>query len=225
MRSPRFRGDLPLTADPAQAPWRNIPPVVAAQDRYGKALPAARTEIRSLWTERHLYFLFASHYEHMHLQKPAKPKEESWGLWDYDVVEVFIGWDPSRIHAYKEFEVSPQGEWVDLDIDRSRKPPAVDWTWNSGFEFQTRVEPNKKIWFCEMRIPWKSIDPRPPAAGNVLRLNLYRIEGPPPRRKFIAWSPVFNESFHTPERFGTLQLIDEQDQRKRGLAAGGPQRP
>jgi hypothetical protein len=58
-----------------------------------------------------------------------------------------------------------------------------------------------------MRIPWTAIDPRPPAAGNELRLNLYRVEGAPPARKFIAWRPVNSDSFHTPEAFGTLRLV------------------
>jgi hypothetical protein len=58
-----------------------------------------------------------------------------------------------------------------------------------------------------MQIPWKAIDPRTIAAGNELRLNLYRIEGGPVKRKFIAWQPVQSESYHTPEKFGRLRLV------------------
>ena len=37
-------------------------------------------------------------------------------LWDRDVAEAFLQPDPSRAHYYREFEVSPNGMWIDLDI-------------------------------------------------------------------------------------------------------------
>jgi hypothetical protein len=198
--------DFPLTADPAAPQWRDAPSVVTSAGRNGEPLANADTEIRSRWTDRNLYFLFTSRYESMHLKPQPSTKTETWGLWDYDVVEVFIGHDAQNIGRYKEFEVSPQGEWVDLDVDRSRPGKHVDWLWNSGFRFQTDIDSSRKIWRCEMQIPWKAIDPRPPATGNQLRLNLYRIEGAPPNRRYIAWRPVHSPSFHTPEAFGTLRL-------------------
>lgn len=200
------KADFPLTADPRSEVWAAAPSVTTSQDRYGKPVPGAETTIRSRWTGRHLYFLFVSRYETLHL-KPNPSKEETWGLWDYDVVEVFIGHDFEKIHLYKEFEVSPQNEWVDLDVDKSRgEGKSVDWKWNSGFESRTRIDESSRTWICEMRIPWTSIDVRTPRAGNELRLNLYRIEGAPPNRKFIAWQPVHAQSYHTPERFGRLRL-------------------
>jgi hypothetical protein len=39
-----------------------------------------------------------------------------------------------------------------------------------------------------------------------MRINLYRIEGPPPNRKFIAWQPTGSASYHVPEAFGRLRL-------------------
>ena len=119
--------------------WRKAPLAVAAQDRFGKPLPEARTEIRSLWTGTDLYFLFTSKYESMYLRPVPQLDKETHGLWDFDVVEVFIGHDLERPHLYKEFEVSPRGEWVDLDVDKS-KTEIADWKWNSGFEFKTKVD-------------------------------------------------------------------------------------
>lgn len=195
----------PLEADPTGALWRKAPMVVAAQDRYGKPLPEARTEIRSLWTGDDLYFLFSSKYESMYLRPVAQPEKETYGLWDFDVVEVFIGDDLKRINLYKEFEVSPRGEWVDLDIDKS-KMNADGWKWDSGFTFKTRIDEAAKIWHCVMKIPWKSIAAAAPKAGQEFRLNLYRIEGGPEPRKYITWQAVQSPSFHTPEAFGRLRL-------------------
>lgn len=206
-RTRQIKADFPLTANPKNAVWAAAPSVTTSHDRYGKPVTGAETVIRSRWTEKHLYFLFVSRYETLHLKSNPSVKEETWGLWDYDVVEVFIGHDLERIHLYKEFEVSPQNEWVDLDVDKSKgEGKTVDWKWNSGFESRTRVDEAAKTWICEMRIPWPSIDARKPRAGNELRLNLYRIEGAPPNRKFIAWQPVQALSYHTPERFGRLRL-------------------
>ena len=36
------------------------------------------------------------------------------GLWDRDVVEIFIAPDVNEPRRYYEFEAAPNGEWVDL---------------------------------------------------------------------------------------------------------------
>ncbi|MGH9632678.1 MAG: carbohydrate-binding family 9-like protein [Bryobacteraceae bacterium] len=182
--------------------------MIAATDPYGRPIPGARTEIRSLWTADNLYFLFVSRFENLYLRPNPTPQKEAWGLWEYDVAEVFIGHDLTNIHLYKEFEVSPEGEYIDLDVNRRRKGKEVDWLWNSAFNYKTHIDRERKVWICEMQIPWKSIDTRVPAAGNELRLNLYRIEGGPKNRKYIVWRPVDNPSYHTPEKFGRLRLVE-----------------
>ncbi len=37
-------------------------------DRYGKLVPGAETVVRSRWTDGHLYFLFTSHFNDLHLK-------------------------------------------------------------------------------------------------------------------------------------------------------------
>ncbi|MFO0970651.1 MAG: carbohydrate-binding family 9-like protein [Gemmataceae bacterium] len=200
------RTDFDLAADPASPQWKRAPRVVTTTGRFAESQPEARTEIRSRWTGKYLYFLFISKYQSLYLKPNPSTTQETHGLWDYDVVEVFIGHDLNNINLYKEFEVSPQNEWVDLDVDRSRQGKEVDWLWNSGFQFRSRIDANAKVWFCEMRIPWTSIDSGSAAPGRQYRLNLYRIEGGPDPRKYIAWRPVNSPSYHTPEAFGRLRL-------------------
>jgi hypothetical protein len=177
MQSRHAPNDFPITADPNSAAWKGITVVVTSQDRYGKPIDGARTEIRSRWTAGNLYFLFISNYQDMYLRENPSTSTETYGIWDWDVVEVFIGSDLSYIGRYFEFEVTPQGEWVDLDIDRRRQSKAIEWTWNSGFRSKAVVDRNKKIWYCEMQIPWKAIEAPDPKPGQEFRLNLYRIEG------------------------------------------------
>jgi hypothetical protein len=45
-----------------------------------------------------------------------------------------------------------------------------------------------------------------PENGRRLRVNFYRIEGPPPDRTYLNWQPVNNQTFHTPEAFGWMRL-------------------
>jgi hypothetical protein len=63
-----------------------------------------------------------------------------------------------------------------------------------------------------MRIPYSSIDSRAAAAGNTLRINLFRSQGPDSARHQIAWQAPMSNSFHVPERFGLLKLV-KQDAR------------
>ena len=60
-----------------------------------------------------------------------------------------------------------------------------------------------------MRIPYSAMDTRPAAAGNTLRINLFRSGGPPTRPYGIAWQPTMSKTFHVPEKFGLIKLVEE----------------
>jgi len=199
--------DFPLTANPKAPQWKDAPTVVAENGPRGEPVPGHRTDIRSRWTSANIYFLFVCPYRELHLKpKPSRTTETN-QLWNWDVAEVFVGSDFEHIARYKEFEVSPQGEWVDLDIDRVNPLPEGGWLWNSGFRVKARVDARHRIWYGEMRIPLLSIDSRPPVAGLEMRINFYRCQGREPGRKFIAWQPTGEGNFHVPQAFGRLKLI------------------
>jgi hypothetical protein len=200
------RRPFALTADPRARAWRDVPAVRAERDRFGARVPGHRTEIRSRWTAESLYLLFACPYEELHLKPRPVTTRETDRLWDWDVAEAFLGAEGGEEGRYREFQVSPQGEWVDLAIDRTRTPPRHDRRWDSGFEVMARISEREKTWFGEMRIPLAAIDPRPPRPGQALRANFLRIQGPPARRVFLNWQVVNSETFHTPSAFGRLRL-------------------
>jgi hypothetical protein len=208
MESTKADKDVPLTTNPGSSFWRASLPVYAEKDTYGKPLPRYRTEIRSRWTKNNLYFLFICPYEKLHLKPSPNTKNETFQLWDWDVAEVFIGSDFQNIRHYKEFEVSPRGEWIDLDIDLSKPHHEEGWKWNSGFQVAARIDHRARIWYAAVRIPFSAVDQRPSADGITFRVNLFRSQGPD--HKLIVWQPTMSDTFHVPERFGILKLVEQQ---------------
>ena len=206
MISVHATSDVALDTKADSTFWQGARPVTADKNNFGKLVPGFATEIRSRWTDGNLYFLFTCPYQELYLKPNPVTATETNELWNWDVAEVFIGADFKNIKRYREFEVSPQSEWVDLDIDRASKHPEDGWTWNSGFKVATRIDKANKIWYAALRIPWKSIDARPPQNGAEFRMNLYLSEGPRSNHKAITWQPTMDNSFHVPERFGLLRL-------------------
>lgn len=199
--------DPSLDTNPKSSFWSGSESTYMEADTYGKSLPKYRTEIRTRWTKKNLYILFICPYEEMNLKPNPDTLGETYELWNWDVAEAFIGADFNNIRRYKEFELSPQGEWVDLDIDLSQPHHEDGWKWNSGLEVSARIDKPARVWYGAMRIPYAAIDTRPAAAGNTLRINLFRCQGPSATRKYIAWQATMGDSFHVPERFGTLRLV------------------
>jgi hypothetical protein len=198
--------DITLSTNPASPFWSAALPIYAEVDNDGNVLPEYRTEIRTRWTGENIYFLFICPYKSLYLKPEPNAAKETNELWNWNVAEVFIGSDFKEIKRYKEFEVSPQNEWVDLDIDLKSPHHEDGWLWNSGLEHAARIDDAKHVWYVAMKIPFKAIDSRPPSRGNFFRVNLYRTEGTPPNSKQIMWQPVMSNSFHIPERFGLLRL-------------------
>ncbi len=199
--------DPHLDTNPASSFWRGSEPVYMTRNAHGKSEPKYRTETRTRWTSQNLYILFVCPYENLYLKPSPNSTAETNELWNWDVAEAFIGTDFKNIRRYKEFELSPQGEWVDLDIDLNKPNDEDGWKWNSGLEVSARIDAAAHVWYGAMRIPYKAIDSRPAAAGNMLRINLFRCQGASPNRKYLAWQPPMRDSFHTPEKFGILELV------------------
>jgi hypothetical protein len=199
--------DAPLSTDPHSAFWQKSKVVLADKSASGKPVAGAPLQVRSRWTSKNLYFLFVCPYEELYLKPSPDTAKETYELWNWDVAEVFIGSDFKDIQRYKEFEVSPQGEWIDLDVNLHNPHHEEGWVWNSHFEFSARIDPAHHLWYAAMRIPVSDVDSRPAAAGNQLRVNFYQSQASPAHGRNVAWQPTMSGTFHVPERFGTLELV------------------
>lgn len=201
-RAMRIAVDFELRADhPA---WDTAPPIeMDRQSLRGEAVPAMSTEVRVLWSDRFLYLRYNCPSTELTVFDDEPPSgRERVGLWDRDVVEAFIGPDLSKRNKYLEFELAPNGEHLDLDIDLPDKSLA----WSS--EFDVGVELRKNHWVGMMRIPLSSIAEQRPKAGDRWRLNLYRCDRA--NRVFLAYRPTLVSTFHRPERFGVLQFVEPE---------------
>ena len=202
--------DVEPSADPSSAFWRDIRGVFIETSILGGAVPNLRAEVRSRWTKDNLYFLFIGPYEALNLKPDPDTAVETYKLWEWDCFEAYVGADFENINRYREFQMSPQGEFLDLDIDASVPKPG--WSderlWNSGMKVKARIDKDRKIWVGEMRIPIAAIDKRPAKAGNEMRVNLFRQDGKTPKRDFLAWQTTGVWNPHHPEKFGRLRLIE-----------------
>jgi alpha-galactosidase len=104
--------------------------------------------------------------------------------------------------SYKEFEIAPNGMWIDLDIIPSGRGDL-----RSGMTRSVHVDEKRKIWTAELAIPMKALTKNfdPSAAWRV---NFYRVEGKVEPREYMAWQPTMSPqpNFHVPEKFGRLRF-------------------
>jgi hypothetical protein len=197
-----------LSTDPGSPMWRTARSATIARD-CSRALdyPDLKTEVRGFWTDADLYFLFISPYRSLNVFLPAANDAARRGLWDRDVVEMFLGDDWDNIRHYREFEIAPTGDWIDLAIDLDR--PNANPDWRSRWQTSARIDQRAKIWYAACRIPLSSITDKKIEPGARWRANLYRIDGdgPDSQRRFMCWQPTCvtnRDPNHVPEHFGTL---------------------
>jgi len=187
-----------------RAKWVKFEHDVSAKSNY----PKAATRVSALWTERYIYFAFWCRYDTLNVYEGEDIVKERWELWNRDVAEVFLNPQPERISHYYEFEVAPNNQWIDLEIEK-KNSPFNDASWNSGFEHATRIDTENHVWTAEMRIPLSAVKADSLHPGTTWRVNFFRAAGlgGDERRMFLAWSTIPNgHTFHVPSRFGILRF-------------------
>ncbi len=198
-------GNPGTDTDPLSAFWRDAAITRMTDDAYGNKIAHHGTEIYSRWDAANLYFLFVCPYQELHLKPNPVTDRPTPGLWNWDVAEAFIGAPEDPIDRYKEFEISPQAEWLDLDIDLKQPDKVALTSWKSGFQVDARIVPETSTWYGSMRIPYAALEAGVAEPGSLLRINFFRSQGTKPVE--MAWQPPMQPSFHAPEKFGTLKLV------------------
>jgi len=183
--------------------WQRASPVTFDSDwQERNPDPGRETQVRALWTRQHLYLRFECHYRELFMFEDSDPGGRRDHLWDRDVAEAFLQPDPAQEHFYREFEVSPNGMWVDLDIFTGGRADL-----KSGLRHSVVRDEKSRVWTAELAIPMKSLTTRfDPAA--IWRANFYRVEGKKEPRAYLAWQPTHTPqpNFHVPSAFGKLRF-------------------
>lgn len=198
-----YAGSLEDFGFPQAGAWSNAEPVRFDTDWQGKnGDPQRSTEVRLLWTAETLYLKFVSRYRVITVFADAEPNGRRDKLWDRDVAEVFLQPDPNTLRQYKEFEVSPNGYWIDLDIDNGALADL-----KSGLKRRVVVDESAKTWTAELAIPMKCLLPHFDSRATW-RVNFYRVEGAAEPRFYSSWQPTntAQPNFHVPELFGYLKF-------------------
>ncbi len=180
------------------------------------------TQVKMLWDEGHLYFLFTM--VDADVWSTFSNRDDQ--LWQEEVVEIFIDPDGDGLD-YAEIEVNPLNAVFDLLLSAPWGDGGRGFAqWNPEFTSAVGIQgtlndgsDEDQGWTVEIALPWEALgtDIRnvmngralPPASGDSWRLNLYRFErlredGAVTVAEASAWSTVGVNDFHRPDRFGQL---------------------
>jgi alpha-galactosidase len=197
----RFDGRLDAEGFPVSAAWEKAPAIQFDHDWQGKnADPQRETQVQLLWTPDALYLKFLARYRSITVFADGEPSGRRDKLWERDVAEVFLQPPESGARQYKEFEVSPNGLWIDLDIAPGEKHDL-----QSGLRRRGKVDEQNKTWVAELALPMKSLTPQFDPTKTWL-VNFFRVEGASEPRFYSAWRPTRTAvpNFHVPDCFDKL---------------------
>jgi len=201
LKAKRISRDFKLNGRLVNPFWQKAQAVpVECTLKDGRAIPEISTLVRCVWSDNYLYLAYQCPFTEITAFSPPDLKQERFGLWERDVVEAFVGTDPDNAKHYYEFEASPRGERLDLELGGASK----NLDWNSGFESVARVNKQTRLWTVEMRLPLAALAQGKPVRGTRWRLNLYRHDLA--HQAFLAWSPTATSTAHTPGKFGYLDF-------------------
>lgn len=199
----RLRENLGAHEFPSAQGWEGAPALQFDHDWRGEnSDPERSTEVRLLWTPEILYIRFLCRYRTMTVFSDARADGWRYELWDRDVAEVFLQPDASDPLIYKEFEVAPNGMWIDLAVRHGEIEEL-----SSGLHRRVTVDSAARTWTAELALPMKKVAPRFDPK-QPWRANFFRIEGEGEPRFYAAWNPTHSPApnFHVPAAFGVLSF-------------------
>lgn len=208
----RVSGPVVLDAAKPAAEWELADPIRFCADWQGRNPdPDLETEVRVLWSAEMLFLRFVCRFREIFVFDDSDPGGRRDHLWDRDVAEAFLQPPAFRLAAadnagrrYKEFEIAPNGMWIDLDISESGLSDL-----KSGMSRSTFIDRASKIWVAELALPMLALTPRFDPS-RPWRANFYRVEGKTEPRRYLAWRPTHTPepNFHVPQAFGTLHFAE-----------------
>lgn len=195
--------------DHTQWPWEELaplPPFILAD---GSAPAKQQTTVRIAYDQDNFYV----RYDCDDTEIWGKSTARDSGIYDEEVVELFIGPGTAHTTYYYEFEVSPIGTMLDLTVhspNLERVGIQTDFNWDCpGLLWSAERNDAQNHWRAYMVVPWQSIGAHPGLLQEDWRANFYRIERPTGQApEFSCWSPTMSNpaDYHRAAYFGHLRL-------------------
>ncbi len=188
--------------------WKKAEKVKVTKYWSGEDAPNGRHfSAKLLWSDSAVYVRFeANQNEALIISETPNLATKTKGLWDRDVCEIFFAPKREDFRKYFEFEIAPNGEWIDLGIYQKPDERITDWDYSSGMKSAARIAKDKIL--MAIKIEWKAFN-KMPKTGDVWRGNIFRCVGEGKTRGYLAWSPTLTNSpnFHVPEKFGEFEFV------------------
>ncbi len=126
---------------------------------------------------------------------PSVPPGSCWGLWDHEVVELFIV-GPGEKPQYTEIELGPHGHWLVLRLNGVRQVVERE----LPLAFQARISSDRWTGRCTIPSEWIPEGPH--------RINAFAIHGVGEARRYLSMTPLPGSApdFHQPDQFTELEL-------------------
>lgn len=197
----RLTAALDTEGFPSAHSWSCALPVSFCRDWQGNNPdPLRNTEVRLLWSPEFIYLRFVANFREIYVYPGKSCRRDR--LWERDVAEIFIRPGSEEPHHYREFEISPNGDWLDLDIFPGGKADL-----HCSMRSRVALDEDAGIWTAEMALPTGSLarafDP-----SEIWRVNFFRVEGAEPNRFYSSWQATHapEPNFHVPDAFGELRF-------------------
>lgn len=168
------------------------------------------TRIGIEWNDHGLLIYFRGRFEQLRMigdDERTGINSKTYTLWEQsDVFEVFIGVNAKQTMQYKEFQVSPDGRWIDIDVNRQLG--VSNHHWYSGLRCKSFIDDDLKIWSSVFELPWSCFGLNK-KTHDVWNANFYRASGTFHGEELLTWSPTgYGEKcFHRPQYFGKIEFV------------------
>ncbi|MCO4753174.1 MAG: hypothetical protein KC478_01765 [Bacteriovoracaceae bacterium] len=125
---------------------------------------------------------------------------KNWGLWDYDVFELFLSKNEGTKTPYLELQVSPLNQQLALMIETPRQK----WFYPETIGLQTTALVEGNMWKSTIKINLDDI----PGSSNIVYGNAHAILGNPRKHFSLVPNTESAPDFHRPELFREITQLE-----------------
>ena len=125
---------------------------------------------------------------------------KNWGLWETDVVEIFITRSEQRT-PYLELQFSPLSQKFALIVETPRQ----QFSYPEELDVKVKSHVNTKSWDCEIHVPFHQI----PGSSQEIYGNFHACLGESVKRCYYGYqiNSEVSPDFHRPDLFKKLGEI------------------